>query len=66
MRAAGRRFWTDYPVTGLGDVANQRAPIRRVKVLVNGEKWVTAQTECGCTFEVKRCYLHPRRRAIRR
>ena len=25
--------WTDYPITGLGDIAGEIAPIRRVKIL---------------------------------
>jgi hypothetical protein len=63
----GRRYWTDYPVILAGDRDNQRAPIRRVCLISRDhEKWVTAETEDGVRFEVKRAYLHRKKRGVRR
>ncbi len=27
------KAWTDYPITGLGDIPNQKAPVRECKII---------------------------------
>lgn len=65
-KSVGRRYWTDYPVVADGDMPNYRAPLRRVRLVENGEKWVVCETDKGVRFETKRGYLHRRKRGMGR
>lgn len=50
--------FTDYPLTELGDVAGQRAPIREVEPLsFDGNKYVRFRFE-GQEFQIKAGYLY--------
>ena len=41
----GKEYYTDYPFTCLGDIPNQKAPVRKVKLLsYDGDKY------CLCSF----------------
>ena len=50
--------FTDYPLVALGDIAGQKAPIRRVEPLsFDGNKYVRVRFE-GRVFEFKSGYLY--------
>ena len=50
--------WTDYPFTFLGDCANEKAPIRKCKVLsFDGDRRCSIIVE-GRATEVKWFYLY--------
>ena len=52
--------WTDYPVVELGDIAGEKAPIRRVNVIsYDGNKYARVSVEGnGDVLYVKRGYLY--------
>ena len=52
--------WTDYPVTALGDIAGQKAPVRRVKVVsYDNNKYANIIViDTSIELEVKIGYLY--------
>lgn len=55
-----RTLYTDYPIYQLGDIENERAPIREAKFLwYDGDKYCTVEVE-GEVVSFKRYYLYNR------
>ena len=53
------KCWTDYPMTELGDVSGQKAPIRHVTVQsYDGNKYVHVITDDGHETSFKAGYLY--------
>jgi hypothetical protein len=51
-------FYTDYPITELGDIPRKEAPIRKGSVLsYDGDKYATVSIE-GITTDIKIGYLY--------
>lgn len=59
--------WTDYPITQLGDIANQLAPIRLCRVLAyDRNKYCVIQIGDVTVSGVKRCYLYKQRGRVQK
>ncbi len=55
------RYFTDYPIAELGDIAGERAPIRQVDLLdYDGDKYVTVRVQ-GVIEHIKGGYIYPKK-----
>ena len=56
------KAWTDYPITELGDISGELAPIREVNVLTyDGNKYCKVEIAgCNDPQEIKSGYLYQR------
>ena len=53
-------FWTDYPISELGDVPHQKAPVRECEVLsYDGDKYVRVKVG-GIITSFKAGYIYER------
>jgi hypothetical protein len=53
-------FFTDYPITQLGDTPGEVAPVRACRIVeYDGDKYVTVEVE-GERAEIKAGYIYPR------
>ena len=52
--------WTDYPVTEIGDISGQKAPIRRIRVIsFDNDKYAKVMIlGYAITIEIKAGYLY--------
>lgn len=63
-RKIGATYWTDYPITELGDKPYKKAPLRKVKLLsYDGNKYCRVKVE-SITKEMKIGYLYTKRRRL--
>jgi hypothetical protein len=53
------RAWTDYPITQMGDIPNELAPIRSCRVLAyDGDKYVKILLDGQIKAEIKAGYVY--------
>lgn len=53
-----QKYWTDYPITELGDIPHKIAPVRECKVIRwLGARWLIAEAE-GVQFKTKKFYVY--------